>query len=84
MADLTAVLWTRATGAPRRLATLVVNEAGALSVSYDGGAIKDRLPGMSAMHDLAIRRDVVYLRPTPTCCRPRWPNWRRLITPPAA
>ncbi|MBF0306473.1 MAG: HipA domain-containing protein [Alphaproteobacteria bacterium] len=60
MADLTAVLWTRATGAPRRLATLVVNEAGALSVTYDGGAIKDRLPGLSAMHDLAIRRDVVY------------------------
>jgi len=42
---LTAALWTRALGQPRRLATLVMAESGALTLSYDGGAIKDRLPG---------------------------------------
>jgi len=60
MPALTASLWTRALGVPRRLATLVAAESGAQTVSYDGGAIKDRLPGLSIVHDLAMVRDVVY------------------------
>lgn len=60
MADLTAVVWTRATGTPRRLATVVASDTGVARLTYDGGAIRDRLPGISMAHDPHLMRDKAY------------------------